>query len=167
MRTPEGITVIPTVHQEVLGLLASDELAAVEKSIAAQCRFRIGTELTFAEISYIRAAISVCGLTTQQIRDYLVAHRDALITFGTRYLSNNAATNNAEEFASGEEQDASEPIGPIRFSTGFAIKIVIYHHFLTQRTQDEFHAFLKNRRYPHYIKFAAEISRVLARPGHI
>ncbi len=41
MKTPEGISLIPTGYQEIISLLTSEELAAVECPIADQCRLKI------------------------------------------------------------------------------------------------------------------------------
>ncbi len=45
MKTPEGIVVSPVGYQEIVALLQSDELAAVESSVAQQCRLTVLREL--------------------------------------------------------------------------------------------------------------------------
>ncbi|MFO0530086.1 MAG: hypothetical protein ACK52A_18480, partial [Planctomycetota bacterium] len=61
MKTPEGITITPTNHLEIVALLTSDELAAVECPIAEQCRLKIIRELGSTTTSHLQAEVSVSG----------------------------------------------------------------------------------------------------------
>lgn len=162
MKTPEGITITPTTYQEVVSLLTSDELAAVECPIAERRRLRILRDLASTTTSYLQAEVSVSGLTVAEIRKYLALHRSSLIAFGVRFLGDGDATKEEQEYPEGEEQDpdgASETLG---LGVGFGVKYAIYHNFLTNRSASDFRAFLKNRRIPKHTKFAKELVRVLA-----
>jgi hypothetical protein len=160
MQTPDGIKIIPTVYQEVLALLKSDALAAVEHPIAAGRRLKMIYDDGTASMTYLRAEISVSGLTTAGIAEYLSHNQDVLIRFGLRFLGDKDATSDEQEYAEGEEQDPPGESEVLGFSNGMGIKIAIYHNFLTNRTPAEFLAFLKNRRIPKAATFARDLARV-------
>ena len=162
MQTPEGITVISTSHQDVLALLKSDALSAVEKPIASQTGLNIIYDHGSASTSYTQAEISVCGMTTDQIEDYLTANRDSLIDFGVRFMSDEDATSDEQEYPEGGGGDPDGESETLGYGNGFGIKVAIYHNFLANRTPTEFRAFLKNRRIPKHTKFAKELARVFA-----
>jgi hypothetical protein len=165
MRTPEGITLVPTPYQDVVALLKSEALSAVEGPIAARCRMTIIYDGGSASTSYVQAEISVSGMTTRQIEDYLAANKESLIEFGVCFLQDPEATRDEQEYPEGEEQDPDEVIATLGYGNGFGIKVAIYHNFLANRTPAEFRAFLKNRRIPKHAKFAKELERVFA-AGH-
>ncbi|MDB5342728.1 MAG: hypothetical protein JWP89_1105 [Schlesneria sp.] len=160
MQTPDGIKIIPTVYQEVLALLKSDVLAAVEHLIAAERRLKMIYDDGTASMTYLRAQISVSGLTTAGIEGYLSHNKDAVIRFGLRFLGDQDATSDEQEYAEGEEQDPPGESEILGLSNGMGIKIAIYHNFLANRTPAEFIAFLKNRRIPKAAKFARDLVRV-------
>jgi hypothetical protein len=144
--TPEGITVIPTDHHEVVALLASETLAAVERAIATA----VGVNVVYNEpdcvtTTYTRAEISVSGLTVAQIADYLRVNGNQVIAFGIAFLQ--------------AKGPPAPPAGGVvlGLGNGFGITYAIRHHFLAQRTKKEFHAFLKNRRIKGHTKFAKEL----------
>jgi hypothetical protein len=160
MQTPDGIKIIPTVYQEVLALLKSDALVVVEHPIAAGRRLKLIYDDGTASMTYLRAEISVSGLTTADIAEYLSHNQDALIRFGLRFLGDQDATSDEQEYAEGEEQDPPGESEVLGLSNGMGIKIAIYHNFLTNRTPTEFVAFLKNRRIPKAATFAQHLARV-------
>jgi hypothetical protein len=162
MKTPEGITVISTSHQDVLALVKSDALSSIEEAIASQTGLNIIYEYGSASISYTQAEVSVCGMTSQQINEYLTTNRDSLIDFGVRFMKDEDATSDEQEFSEGEEQDSVGESETLGYGNGFGIKIAIYHNFLANRTPNEFRAFLKNRRIPKHAKFAKELARIFA-----
>ena len=106
MQTPEGLTIISVSHQDVLALLRSDALAAIENQIASQCGLRIIYDDSSASTSCTQAEISVCGMTTDQIEDYLNVSKTSLIDFGARFLNDDDATSDEQD-----PDDESEPSG--------------------------------------------------------
>ena len=162
MQTPEGITVIPISFQDVGALLKSDELSAVEKEIASRCRLNIIYDRGSAGTSYTQAEISVCGMTVDQLTGYLADNKNSLIDFGVRFMSDEDATNDEQEYPEGEEQDPDGESEALGYGNGFGIKVAIYHNFLANRTAAEFRAFLKNQRIPKHTKFAKELARTFA-----
>ena len=162
MKTPEGISIIPTSHQDVVALLTSDELAAVESPIAERCRFEILRDLASTTTSSVQAEVSVSGMSASEITDYMVSHRKHLIEFGVRFLGDEDATDDEQEHPEGEEQDPDGESVTLGYGVGFGVKYAIYHNFLSNRPAQEFRAFLKNRRIPKHTKFAKELARVFA-----
>jgi hypothetical protein len=160
MQTPVGITVIPTSYPEVVALLKSAPLDAVERAIADRLRAKIIDHASAASISYTQGEISVSGMTVGQIEAYLAANRKPLIDFGVRFLGDQEATSDEQEYPTGEEQDQDQPGVDLGLARGFGIKIAIYHNFLANRAPAELRAFLKNRRIPRHAKFAKELERV-------
>jgi hypothetical protein len=155
-----AIKVIPTPYQEVLALLHSAALRAIEQAIAAAVGSRIVEDYSSSSTSYTQADMSVSGMTVAQTEAVLVSHRDQLIRFGVAFLRDEAATADAEEFPEGEEQDPCEMVEVHGLGVGFGIKYAIFYNFLAHRTPAEFRAYLKNRRIPHHAKFARELRRV-------
>jgi hypothetical protein len=155
-----AIKVIPTPYQEVLSLLHSDALRAIEQAIAAAVGIRIVADYSSTCTSYTQGDMSVSGMTVAQTEALLVNHRDQLIRFGVAFLRDEAATDDAEEFPEGEEQDSSETVDVQGLGVGFGIKYAIFYNFLAHRTPAEFRAYLKNRRIPHQARFARELRRV-------
>ena len=162
MKTPQGITVIPTTYQDVAALLKSDALSVVEESIASKCGLKIICDYGTASTSYTQAEISVCGMNTDQIRDYLITNRESVINFGVLFMNDDEATSDEQEYPEGEEQDPDGESETLGYGNGFGIKVAIYHNFLANRTPAEFREFLKNRRIPRHTKFAKELARVFA-----
>jgi len=160
-RTPEGIILVPAEYQEVLALLQSPALAAVEQAVADGCGLRILDKVESVIVNYIQGNISVCGLTPRQLEEYLTTHRDALIAFSIRFVNDREMERNEEEFAEGEEQDPAEHVETLGYPVGFGVGYAIYHHFLTQRSAPDFRAYLKNRRMPKAAKFVKDLARVL------
>lgn len=155
-----GIKVIPTPYQDVLALLHSSTLRAVEQSIAAAVGSRIVEDYSSASTSDTQADMSVSGMTVAQTEALLVSHRDPIINFGIAFLRDQTATDDAEEFPQGEEQDPSETVEVHGLGVGFGIKYAIFYNFLAHRQPAEFRAYLKNRRIPHQARFARELRRV-------
>jgi len=162
MQTPEGIPIIPASYPEIVALLQSDELAAVETPVAAHRHLRILRDLESSTTSSVQAEVSVSGMTVSDIRNYLVAHRDRLIAFGIRFLGDADATRDEQEYPEGEEQEADGESEVLGMGVGFGVKYAIFHNFLANRTPAEFRAFLKNRRIPKHTQFAKELARVFA-----
>lgn len=160
MKTPEGILVIPTSYEELNKLLASESLAAVEQAIASKCGLKTFHETSLAVLSHTKSEISVSGMNTVQIEEYLKTHQGPLIEFGIRFLSDEKATSEDEEYPEGEEQEPPITIESLGYANGFAITIAIYHNFLSNRTPAEFRAYLKNRRIPKHAKFLQELTRI-------
>jgi len=165
MKTPEGISLTPTDYQEIVALLTSNELAAVECPIADRCRLRIIRDLASTTTTHLQAEVSVSGMTVAEITHYLARNRNHLIAFGVRFLGDSDATKEEQEFAEGDEQDADGESETMGLGVGFGVKYAIYHNFLANRTAAEFRAFLKNRRIPKHTKFAKELERVFAEAG--
>lgn len=155
-----AIKVIPTPYQEVLSLLHSDSLRAVEQSIADAVGYRIVEDYSSTCTSYTQGDMSVSGLTVAQTEALLASRRDQIIKFGVAFLRDQAATDDAEEFPEGEEQDPSAAVEVQGLGVGFGIKYAIFYNFLANRTPAEFRAYLKNRRIPDQARFARELRRV-------
>lgn len=162
MQTPDGIKIIPTVYHEVVALLKSEALAAVELPIAARRRLKIIYDDGTASTTSIRADISVSGLTSAEIEQYLILHKEAVIRFGIRFFGDQSATSEEQEYAEGEEQDPAEGAQVLGLGNGIGIRMAIYHNFLTNRTPADLLAYLKNRRIPHAAKFAKDLARIYA-----
>lgn len=155
-----GIRVISTPYPQVLALLHSDALRAVEQAIAAQVGSRIVEDYSAASTSYTQAEMSVSGLTVAEIETLLVERRGEIVAFGVRFLHDEEAMRDEEEYPEGEEEEPSEPGTTLGLGTGFGVKYTIFYNFLANRTPAEFRAFLKHRRIPHHAKFAKELRRV-------
>jgi hypothetical protein len=155
-----AITVIPTPYQEVLALLHSGALRAVEQAIATSVGSRIVEDYSWTCTSYMQADMSVSGMTVAETESLLVSRRDQIIKFGVAFLRDEAATNDTEEFPEGEEQDRSETVEVNGLGVGVGIKYAIFYNFVAHRTPAEFRAYLKNRRIPQHAKFARELRRV-------
>jgi hypothetical protein len=155
-----AIKVIPTPYQDVLALLRSDALRAVEQAIASEVGSRIVETYSTSSTNYTQADLSVSGMTVTETETLLVAHRDQIIKFGVAFLRDEAATDDSEEYPEGEEQDPSETVEVQGLGVGFGIKYAIFYNFLANRTPAEFRAYLKNRCIPHQAKFARELRRV-------
>ena len=160
-RTPEGIVLVPAEYQDVLALLQSPALAAVEQTVAARCGLKILNRHDSMLVAYMQGNISVCGLTPRQLEEYLATHQDTLIAFSIRFVNDREMDRNEEEFAPGEKQDPAEFVETVGYPVGFGVGYAIYHHFLTQRPAADFRAYLKNRRMPKAAKFVKELARVL------
>jgi len=164
MQTPECITIIPTDQQEVIELLNSEALAAVEKPLATALKAEIIYDNSTASLSLIRGEISVCGLTTGQLENHLLEQRDSVIRFATRLLQDEEANEDAEEYPEDEEpdpddDDEDEELG---CANGFGITMAIYHNFLANRTTKDLRAYLKNRKIPQHTKFAKQLEEIFA-----
>ncbi|WP_164101408.1 hypothetical protein [Candidatus Laterigemmans baculatus] len=162
MKTPEGITVTPTSYQDIVALLTSDELAAVESPIAERCRLKILRDLASTTTSYLQAEVSVLGMTVAEIRNHLALHQNRLVDFGIRFITYKEATKEEQEYPEGEEQDSDGKSEAVGLGVGLGIKYAIYHNFVVNRPAAEFRAFLKNHRIPKHTKFAKELERVFA-----
>ena len=160
MQTPDGIKIIPTVYHEVIALLKSEALAAVELPIAARRRLKIIYDDGTASTTYIRADISVSGLTSAELEQYLIRYKEAVVRFGIRFFGDQSATSDEQEYAEGEEQDPPEGAQLLGLGNGIGIRMAIYHNFLTNRTPADLLAYLKNRRTPHAAKFANDLARI-------
>ena len=99
-------------------------------------------------------------MSVSEIVDYMVNHRKHLIEFGVRFLGDDDATNDEQEYPEGEEQDSDGESVSLGYGVGFGVKCTIYHNFLSNRPAAELRAFLKNRRIPRHTKFAKELVRV-------
>ena len=159
MPTPT-IKVIPTSYQEVIALLNSDALHAVEDSVAPQIGLNIIRDYSTASTQYTQAEISVSGMTVNEIEKFLVNNREVLITFGVQFLTDQEATKGEEEFPDGEEQDEAGESRVLGIGTGFGVKLAIYFNFLANRTPAEFRDYLQSQRIPHHARFAKELRRV-------
>lgn len=157
-----AVKVIPTPYQQVLALLQSDALRAVEQPIAAAVGSRVVEDYSTACTSLTQSDLSVSGLTVAEAEALLVAERERLIRFGVAFLRDEAATAGGEEFPPGQEAEPSETVESHWLGVGFGVKYAIYYNFLARRTQAEFQAYLKNRRVPHRARFARELRRVFA-----
>lgn len=154
------IKLIPTSYQDVLALLRSEALRAVEQAIATAVGIRIVENYSTTCTTYTQADMSVSGMTVAQTETLLVSHRDLIIKFGIAFLRDEEATDDAEEFPDGEGQDPSGTAEVLGLGVGFGIKYAIFYNFLAHRTPEEFCAYLKNRRIPHHARFARELRRV-------
>jgi hypothetical protein len=155
-----AIKVIPTSYQDVLALLHSDALRTVEQAIAARVGSRVVQDYSVACSTFTQADVSVSGLTVAEIEALLLARRDEIVAFGVRFLRDEEATRDDEEYPEGEEQDPPQTEEVHGLGTGFGIQYAIYYNFLASRTAAEFRAYLKNRRVPHHARFARELRRV-------
>jgi hypothetical protein len=154
------IKVIPTSYQEVMALLNSDALHAVEDSVAPQVGLSIIRDYSTSSTQDTQAEISVSGMTANEIEKFLANNREMLVAFGVRFLTDQEATKDEEEFPDGEEQDEDGESRVLGIGSGFGIKLAIYLNFLANRTPAEFRDYLQNRRIPHHAKLAMELRRV-------
>jgi hypothetical protein len=152
-----AIKVIPTPYQDVMALLRSDTLRAVEQPIASEVGLRILDETS---ASNIQSDLSVSGMTVAETEALLRSHRDQIIAFGIAFLRDEAATDDTEEYPQGEEQDPSESVNVLGLGMGFGIRHAIFFNFLANRKSPEFQAYLKNRRIPNRARFAQQLRRV-------
>lgn len=159
MKTPDGLTVVPVTHQEVLALLKSDTHMAVEQEIATRCNMKILYDYESASLSSIQSDISVSGLSASQMEDYLLNNKDSIIEFAVRFQHDQDATSDEEEYPEGEEQDPDGESETLGYGTGFAVGYAIYHNFLAN-LPSELKAYLKNRRIPKHTKFAKTLTRL-------
>jgi hypothetical protein len=157
-----AIKVIPTAYQDVLALMRSEALGAVEQPVAAAVGLRLLEDYATTIVSALQADLSVSGMTVADAEALLLTHRDRIIAFGIAFLRDKAATDDAEEYPEGEEQDPPGPGTVLGLSAGFGITHAIYFNFLTNRPAPDFRAYLKNRRIPHQAKFAKELRRLVA-----
>ncbi len=160
------IRVIPTPYQDVLALLRSDALRAVEQSIAVAVGSHILEDSTIASTTRIQGDLSVSGMTIAETESLLLAQRDQIIRFGIAFLRDEAATDTAEEYPEGEEQDPPKIVSVLGLGVGFGISYAIFYNFLARRTPAEFRVYLRNRRVPHQARFARELRRVFESVQH-
>ena len=157
------IKIIPTSYPSVVKLLNSESLRAVEDPIAIVVGRNIIKDQSTASLTYILADISVSGMSAEDMDVFLLGNREMLIKFGTHFYKDELAGENDEEFPEGEEigtDDASQTVKILGLGMGFGIKLAIYYNFLANRGLDEFFEYLKNRRIPHYRKFAQKLERI-------
>jgi hypothetical protein len=158
--TTSSIKVIPTPYEGVVALLRSNILRDVEQAIASRVGSVVHEELSSVCTSLAQADASVSGMTLAQIETLLSERRDEIVAFGVRFLRDDEATSDDEEYPEGEEPDPSPKGTVLGLGTGFGVKYAIYFNFLANRTPAEFREYLKNRRIPQHAKFEKELRRI-------
>ena len=149
-----AIKVVPAPYQDVLALLQSDVLRAVEQAIAAEVGRAVVEDYSVACTSFTQADLSVSGMTVAEAEALLRAHREGIIKFGVAFLRD-------EETAGRPGGLGSSRVVEVRgLGAGFGVKYAIYYNFLAHRAPAEFLAYLKNRRIGHPAKFARGLRRV-------
>jgi hypothetical protein len=159
--TPEGIQVIPYEYREVVALLDLDELRAIEAQIAAAHQLPVLRDRSPVLINLTQAELSVCGMTANEIQQYLRDNCDSIVRLALK-MKEDIADTDEEEYPEGEEQDPSGESTVLGMANGFGLSHAIYHHFLAHRSGKELRAFLKNRRVPFHTKFAKQLEGVFA-----
>ena len=159
--TPEGIQVVPIEYREVVALLDSEELRAIEEPIAAAHRLPILRDKSPVLINLTQGELSVCGMTADAIHRYLQDNRESIVRLALK-MKEDITDSDEEEFPEGEEQDADGESTTLGLANGFGLTHAIYHHFLAHRSGKELRAFLKNRRIPFHTKFAKQLEAVFA-----
>ena len=154
-----AIRVIPTPFHDVLALLHSPALRAVEQAIVAKTGSRIVEDYSVTRTSMTQADLSVSGMTVAEAESLLITHRDRIIAFGVA-LAPDDSTDHDGEFPEDEEQDASEPVEVLGMAVGFSVGLAITYNFLANRTASDYLAYLKNRLVPHQARTARELRRV-------
>src|SRR6186713_974968 len=81
-----NINIIPTAYPDVVALLKSDALRAVEEPLAAHLGLPVLRDDSVTMTSLIQAEMSVSGLTAAQIEQLLLDRRDELIRLWLRYV---------------------------------------------------------------------------------
>jgi hypothetical protein len=159
--TPEGITVTPVEFHDVIEILNSDALKAVEEPIAAACGLKILRDWMPIQISIAQAELSVCGMSVEECKNYLAENQASIVEFALRLLNDNTEISE-EEFPEGEEQDPSEEGRLLGISNGLGVTWTIYHQFVSRRSPKELRAFLKNRQIPFHAKYAKQLASIYA-----
>src|SRR5882724_8623516 len=95
------INVIPTAYDEVLALLHSEAVRTVEQAIASEVGSRIVEDYSNICTNYTRGDISVSGLTVAEIESLLIARREEIVAFGIRFLRDQEASRDEEEYPEG------------------------------------------------------------------
>ncbi|MBB3210641.1 hypothetical protein FHS27_006489 [Rhodopirellula rubra] len=140
-------------------------MADVETAIAAGIQMAICRDHLNTTANYTQAEISLSGLTIDQISSILRSDQSSLIDFGVRFLRDEEATEEVQEYPAGEEpdpDDVDETVTEHGLGVGFGITYAIYWHFLTNHTAKDFTEFLKKRRIPGARKFATDLRRIYA-----
>lgn len=159
--TPEGITVTPVEFHDVIEILNSDALKAVEEPIAAACGFMILRDSMPILISEAQGELSVCGMSVEEFKKYLAENQSSIVEFALCLL-NDKTEIPVQEFPESEEQDPSEEGQVLGICNGFGITRTIWHQFVSRRSPKELRAFLKNRRIPHHTKYAKQLESIYA-----
>jgi hypothetical protein len=160
------IKVLPTEYADVMALLKSAALHAVEEPIAAALGMKIVYDDSSSSVSIEQAWLSVSGMTCPEIQRFLLEHRDALIRFGIRLQQDQQGKPDEQEYPAGEEPDEADKdqIVEVRgLANGFGARMATYYNFLANRTPAELLAFLKNRRIAS--RFARDLRRIFTATG--
>ena len=142
-------THMATSLQDVIALLESDTLAAVENAIAIHVGERVNRDHLHITASLMRGEISLSGLSSDTVAALLRDRHDSIVAFGVRFLND-------------DPDDVDEVVEKEGLGVGFGITYAIYLHFLETCTSNVFTEFLKKRRIPGARKFAADLRRVHA-----
>ena len=142
-------THVATSLQDVIALLESDTLAAVENAIAIHVGERVNRDHLHITASLMQGEISLSGLASDTVAAMLRDRHDSIVAFGVRFLSD-------------DPDDVDEVVEKEGLGVGFGITCAIYLHFLETYTSIELTEFLKKRRIPGARKFAADLRRVHA-----
>jgi hypothetical protein len=145
-------------YQEVLDLLASEQLRTVEQAIAAEVGMNIVEDYSVVSTSHLLVAIGASGMTPSDIKVLLQDRRDKIVAFGVRLLRDPAVNSDEDEYPEGEEQDPPGKVLSKGLGTGFGVTYAIYHNFLANRTPAELRAFLKGRGISH--SFSQDLRRL-------
>lgn len=119
---------VPTEYHEVVQLLKSTELAAVEKGISEGTATSIYHGNFSVNSNYTLAEVSVSGLTVDNITTILRDDCMSLIEFGIRFLGDEEATEGVQEYPEGEEpgpDEADAIIEKLGLSSGIGITYAI------------------------------------------
>lgn len=159
------IKILPTEYADVVALLKSAALRAVEEPIAAGVRMKVIYDDSPASLNIEQGWLSVSGMTCQEIERFLLKHRDAVVRFGIRLQQERQGKSSEQEYPPGEEPDEEDKdqIVEVRgLANGFGARMATYYNFLAHRAPAELAEFLKNRRIPAASKFARDLRRIFA-----
>lgn len=150
-------------HNDVLALLLSGALADVESAIADRTQNTICRDYLKTTARLTQAEISLSGLSVDEISSILRDQHDSVIEFGIRFLQDEAATEDTQEYPEGEEpdpEDVDRVVANQGLGVGFGVTYAIYWHFLTNQAAKDFTEFLQKRRIPGARKFTTDLRRI-------
>ena len=148
--------------KEIMAMLQSPELSAVETAITSKCGSYVNREVIDFMVPSLSREIGNAGLTIDYIKQGIKSNKEWLIIFGIEMLKYHAGKLDKQEYPEGEEpeyleQRAGEPQG---MAIGFAYKYLMYLYFLENNRQSELLEFLKKERIPYAKDFRETLNTI-------
>lgn len=132
----------------------------IENHIATELGLKVYNENKDILGGFIKKEIEQSMIDKSILTSYFAEKREELIKFGIILYSNEAKSDQKEEYPKDEVIPKSErPVtlvnnGP---GIGFGITYAIYFHFLSNNKIDELSDYLKRRRIPYFKKFKSRL----------